>query len=543
MNWPGSGEGTTSRHGSWRRASERRFARHRPGPPTRTSVLIVGGGLAGLSTALFLSWHGVSCVLVEQHTDVPIHPRMRGLPPPLVELYRPLGLETRLTREADDFARRGSFDMVRAETLAAEHTPMGMNLDPTRATSSSPCRNIPISQDKTERVLRQRAVELGADIRFGVRLEGFSDDSTGVSARLRATDESLSSVRASYLVAADGPESALRERMGIGMAGPGEISRMLSIMFETDSRLILGDRTVHMAYLERPFPGTFLFCLDAEGQRWVLGCTDPDEWGKTNADCEALVQVALGRRVPIRLLTPIPGSNQPALRFALSAAVADRFSDGRVFLVGDAAHHIPPPGGFGGFCGVADAYNLAWKLAAVLEDRADRALLDSYDTERRPAAEFTVRQAMARAGERLGGHWSEDSTTIVDRTRVMTGYRYGPGPIIGAAPGAVGTRFPHLWLEPGKSTIDLFGSGFVLLTPTDGHAWTVASHDAVTIHRLDRSLPGVESDGAILVRPDGFVAWRSRTAVADPHATLTDVVNRILNGPSPIMAFAPPALT
>lgn len=505
---------------------------------TRTRVLIVGGGLAGLSAALFLAWHGVDCVLVDHHADVLRHPRMRSLAPRLVEMYRPMGLEPLLAEHGDTFADHELFTMVRAETLAAEHTRLDKDLDSARTVAASPCRGIPIDQDAAERIVRQRAVELGADIRYGVRLAGFTEEDPGVLARLLAADGAVSAVRADYLIAADGADSAIRERQGIAMTGPGELCRMLSIQFEADLRPILGRRSVHMAYVNRPYPQTYLMSLSADGRRWVLGTTDPGTGELSEADCEALVHTALGRQLPIRLLPPIPGSSRPALRFGMGAAVAERLCEDRTFLIGDAAHHMPPPGGFGGTTGVADAHNLAWKIAAVLTERAKPSLLDTYHRERHPVAEFTMRQALARAGARLGLDIEPDP--IVERTEVMLGYRYGPAPVHGAVPGEVGTRFPHRWLPSGESTLDLFGSGFVLVTGPAAETWSAAVHEDVTVHRLDLDLPGINPDGAILVRPDGFVAWLWPTAVADPGGGLARAMTDILAGRTPATPLTEP---
>lgn len=257
-------------------------------------VLVVGGGLVGLSTALFLAWHGVECTVVERHQDVLRHPRMRSLAPRLVEMYRQVGLEPELVRAGDAFADHAEFTMVRAETLGGVHTVLDKHQDAGLADDISPCRGIPIDQDRAERLVWRRAKQLGADVRFGVSLKDFSHDGAGVTARLRAADGTVSTVTAEYLIAADGANSGIRHRLGIGMTGPGEISRMLSILFEADLDPLLGDRSVHMAFLTQPHPQTYLMSLDPQRRRWVLGTSDPGDRGATRDDCEALVHAALG---------------------------------------------------------------------------------------------------------------------------------------------------------------------------------------------------------------------------------------------------------
>jgi hypothetical protein len=209
----------------------------------------------------------------------------------------------------------------------------------------------------------------------------------------------------------------------------------------------------------------------------------------------------------VRLRPQIPGTTRTALKFEFGAEVAETFRVGRVFLAGDAAHLMPPTGGFGGAAGVQDAHNLAWKLAAVLRGQGGDRLLDTYDRERRPVADFTLRQALARASSRFGNGKVDE---IVDRWTVLLGYRYGGPPVdvreLRAQPG---TRAPHVVMADGRSTLDLYGSGFVLLVGPNGDGWRTTDLP-VDVVRIDATAEhGIGDDGAVLVRPDGFVAWRS----------------------------------
>src|SRR5439155_22644725 len=192
---------------------------------------------------------------------------------------------------------------------------------------------------------------------------------------------------------------------------------------------------------------------------------------------------------------------------------AARFQEGRIFLAGDAAHTMPPTGGFGGNAGVADAHNLAWKLAWVLRGDAGPALLDTYEAERLPVAELTVEQAYTRYAVRLDPELGqEDIQPFVPEPPTELGYRYRSSAIVAedddGAPfenplepsARAGFRAPHVDLG-GRSTLDLFGRGFVLLSPSQ--AWCDAS--PVEAQRLD--VYGLEPEGALLVRPDGFIAW------------------------------------
>src|SRR5215469_12200560 len=228
----------------------------------------------------------------------------------------------------------------------------------------------------------------------------------------------------------------------------------------------------------------------------------------------------------------------------MNALVADRFQQGRVFLVGDAARSQPPSGGLGGNTGIAEAHNLAWKLAAVLRGEAGEALLATYDAERRPLADYTAGQTALLSQQRQ----TEGSVGItVDIVMLNAGYRYNAGAFVWEAgeeklplvkppdqwTGEPGTHAPHLWLQrEGKpiSTLDLFGSHFVLLVGPQGQYWKEAARstkealylpldsyqiggdagDLIGAGHKFCDAYGITATGAVIVRPDGFIAWRSR---------------------------------
>ncbi len=530
-------------------------------PPVRDCpVLVVGGALTGLSCAAFLAHHGVACTLVERHPDLLSHPRQRSLVSRSVELYRQIGLEPAIRAAKVDLVGPTEYVAVRADTLASPVYSEVDRPDPAALCTATPCPGTPIDQDSVERLLRVRATELGARMHFGTRLCGFRQQDDAVLATLQDPDGTEYQIRARYLVAADGAESQIRAQLGVPMLGPGGFFHLLTLMIEADLRPALNGRTVHMAYLQRPRPRTFLMALDLVGRRWVFGTTDDPRAGPlSETDCVELVRAATGLPdLTVRVLPQIAGTAQHTLRFRVGAAVAERYRTGRVFLIGDAAHLMPPTGGFGGATGVQDAHNLAWKLATVLRGRAGDRLLDSYHDERHPAALFTLQQALARARMRF----STDPDTpaepsarseLVDRETVLMGQQYCSGAVCSAGErvprrvtelsGEPGTRAPHVALtdDPsGPSTIDLYGSGFVLLVGRDGGSWlTAARHLPVPVHtqQFGRHIPvsdavrrhGIGPGGAVLVRPDGIVAWRSTGAVADPAARLREVFRTILS--------------
>jgi putative polyketide hydroxylase len=532
-------------------------------------VLIVGGGLSGLSTALFLAWHGVQPLLVERHPDLLIHPRARGFTQRTTELFRQVGLEPAI--RAASFASGDAFhwEAVRADTLAGDYEAVEEPDESAALSELSPASFAPIDQDKLETILRARAEELGADIRFSTELVSFAQDDTGVTAVLRDRQRGDEwAVRAGYLVAADGWDSPIRDRLGIGLDGPGPFFNVLTVLADADLRPALRGRHVNIAYLQQPRPGTILLAHDDAGQRWVFGTGYAPQSGESLEDfpeerCVELVRVAAGLPDAAVTLRPqIPGTDLKVLGFAIGAQVAQQYRVGRVFLVGDAAHIVPPTGGLGANTGIQDAHNLAWKLAAVVRGEASPALLETYHDERYPVGLMTMGQALARWGNRVGEGSDGEAPPLLEYGSIAFGYRYRSAAVIGehADPrpvlpvaelsGQPGTRAPHVWLQRNGlqlSTIDLFGRHFVLLAGSDGAAWIDAVRslpgvrvDAFRIgddgelsdpdHRW-ADVYGVTEDGAVLVRPDGFVAWRAPRASADPAADLAQL-SALLDGRS-----------
>jgi putative polyketide hydroxylase len=531
----------------------------------RTSVLVVGGALTGLSSAVFLAWHGVPCLVVERHPDLLIHPRLRGITPRTVEVYRQVGLEPAI--RAASFAGGDDYRWVtaRAETLASQqYAPTEEQGEESGSSTASPCGFAPIDQDKLEILLRARAEELGALLRFSTELTSFEQDDDGVTATL--TDRSSGAertVRADYLIAADGSGSPVRQRLGIGVDGPGPLFHTITALVEADLNPALAGRRLSIAYLERPTPGTILMAHDDAGLRWVFGTgylPDRDSPADfTDERCAQLVRAAAGLPdLEVRLHPQIPGTDLKVLGFPIGAQLARRYHTGRVFLVGDAAHIVPPTGGLGGSTGVQDAHNLAWKLAAVLHGQAGPGLLDSYHDERHAIGSLVMQQALARFAFRMGPGGGSESAPLIDYQAVSLGYQYRSSAVLGAAgdapplspeelAGGPGTRAPHLEvaLKSDKlSTIDLYGREPVLLAGPGGAGWLAAGERVgerlgvpLRGYRLEVELAGADlaaahglgADGALLVRPDGFVAWRRAAAVDDPAAELDRVLRATLS--------------
>jgi len=522
-----------------------------------TPVLVVGGSLVGLSAAVFLANRGQPVTLVEKHVASSAHPRAIGYTTRTLELFRAAGIQLPAGTHGHGPPRR-----ARVESLAGpwfDEYPWTANAAEPRV-EYSPERATAIAQDRLEPILRDRAVTLGADLRPGTELTDFARDDDGVSVTLRPRAGADYRMRAQYVIAADGAASPIREESGIGRSGQGLLSIQRSILFRAPIDHYLEQGVVQFDIEQ---PGLTAFLTTYSDGRWVLMLNDdvdrdPDQQ-------RAVVRQAVGLPdLPVELLT--------TGRWELAALIADEFRADRVFLVGDAAHQLPPNrGGYGANTGIEDAHNLAWKLAAVLRGEAAPALLDTYDAERRPIAWLRHQQIFARADYTARLDAPAGDVDVIDDIAMELGQLYRSSAVLGASDrlppaqrpdqwaGQPGTRAPHLALRGahGKtaSTLDLVGRGWVLLSQDDG--WrdaTTAAEDQcgfeVTFAHIDAaevlspiafpSAFGVADNGASLVRPDGYIAARWTTMPADPVAELTKALRRVA---VPARAAQPTGLT
>jgi putative polyketide hydroxylase len=478
-------------------------------------VLIMGGGPVGLSMALGLRHFGVDCMLVEKHASSLDFPKGRRVTTRTVEIFRQWGLEAAASEVS--LPRADSLFVFEGETLlGADFQRRGLPVDDVNR--SSPTRELICSQERLEPVLRDRAHEAGADVRFSTEVVGFRQDDDGVTADIFTHGE-LVSVRAAYMVAADGIRGRTREALGVGRSGPGALGHRVSILVEADIVMRMKDRQSAVYWLRQPRAGSLCAAVDNKS-RWLFVVpfdpdTEPVE-SLTEHRCIELVRSSLGDdSVELHYI---------GRRFwELTALVADSYQIGRVFLAGDAAHVTTPLGGLGMNCGVADAHNLAWKLAGVLDGWAGPTLLESYEPERRPHAVACVDASLGPAQPPnpldglVLGHVHESAVITKDHTAAPS----TRDPIGQYRPvGRPGHRAPHLWLGQGRSTLDLFGSSFVALTDPPGKRALDTAADVARaagiplgVHVIDAAawhdLYGVERGGVVLVRPDGYVAWRS----------------------------------
>ncbi|WP_328425520.1 FAD-dependent oxidoreductase [Streptomyces sp. NBC_00443] len=536
-------------------------------PSDSAPVLIVGGSLVGLSTAVFLARHGVRCTMVERHPGTSIHPRAVGYYPRTGELLRQAGVEDAAVQEAAGFAthrtRAGVVSLAGEVLFSKEELEGDDDLG-----DLTPSRLLLLPQDRLEPLLRDRAVELGADLRFGTELLSFAEDPEGVTAVL-GDDAGTRTFRSSYLVACDGPRSTVREALKVPRQGRGVLSRHVSIAFGADLRPVLGERRYSVVHVKNDqVTGILVHDDTLSGGTLIVGYRPEDGESLedfTDGRCAELVGAAIGAPgVEVTIRSRFP--------WDMAEEVAEGFVHGRVLLAGDAAHVVPPTGGYGANTGIADAHNLAWKLALVVEGVAGAGLVETYDAERRPVAGYTAEQGSLQLALRSGTATPEQRAAVADAVTVTSGQAYRSAAIVEEPGGAdlpvasdpralrgePGTRAPYAMLSRGGepvSTLDLFGRDFVLLTGERGREWISAAVSASAELRLKlmarRVVPGtgggagtladpdgtfseryggLRPEGAVLVRPDGVVAWRSPGA--DPQgeetAVLTAVLRKIL---------------
>jgi putative polyketide hydroxylase len=527
-------------------------------------VLISGGGPVGLAASLFLSQHGVRSLLVERHPGTALTPKARGINARTMEVFRQCGIDAAV-REAG-LAEGGTGLIVWTETLAGREIERRV---PGRATAknmaATPVKNCLCAQDDLEPVIRRFAEAAGPGVlRFNTELMSFNQrPGAAVSGILadRVTGQETP-FTARYLIAAEGAQSRVRRALGVNMVGEEKVYDSVNILFQADLTQWVTHRPAALYFVEQEdLRGTFL-TINAR-DRWGFLIHGPKQYGWKPQDftpefCAELIRKAVGMPVEISVLSVSP--------WEASAIVADRYRVGDVFLAGDAAHEMPPTGGFGLNTGVQDVHNLAWKIAAVLRGKADASLLDSYHDERQPLGQIITRNSLANA---LSMGRTARQSNVLPRREFLNeqGLIFGAcyqsmavvpdgttaaaveDPVTEYVPSArPGSRAPHVRLRRGNaqiSTIDLFGPRFVLLAGSRGGAWRRAAQgidlswpplvaytvgedgDLVDPDRNWREAYGVDADGAVLVRPDGHVAWRSRSAASDPTEVLRTALDRL----------------
>ncbi|WP_033825565.1 FAD-dependent monooxygenase [Kitasatospora sp. MBT63] len=515
-------------------------------------VLVVGGGSVGLLTAALLAHHGVPAVLVERRPGPSVHPRATGIGPRTVEILRELGLDTAVDAAAVDL--RGATAKAVARTViemgAGDVVTVPMPVPSATEPETTPFRLRGVcAQDRLDAVVAADLARRGADVRWSTRLVGIAQDADGVDVELEGPDGRYA-LRCGRVVAADGAHSPVRTALGVGTSGAGDLGKSkINILFGADLRPHLRGMAFGTCTITTPQAPGLLVTVDG-ARTWVLHVTCDVDGGERPEDfteerCVGLVRAAVGDPgldVEVRSVLP----------WRPRSALADRFAVGRAFLVGDAAHTVAPIGAFGLNTGVADAHNLAWKLAAVHRGEAGAGLLDTYAQEREPVAAATLDQAMRRFAD-LALHWGRGPEADAARAAagvwaapvVHLGQRYDSAAVVDPRPelpstldlvaaldGSPGSRVPHAWVN-GVSTVDLVASRWTLLVGAAGDGW-VAAAAGIGLHAHRVHAPWLPDDGAMLVRPDAIVAMRITSPVPDPARHLAEVLDQLLARPVPV---------
>jgi 2-polyprenyl-6-methoxyphenol hydroxylase-like FAD-dependent oxidoreductase len=522
-------------------------------------VLIVGGGPVGLALASELGWRGVACELVEQTDGTITSPKMNEVNTRSMEICRRWGIADRVFN--CPFPADWPLDVAFVTSLSGYE--LSRLPRPSRSGQEpgpeSPHRMQACSQIWFDPILREFAGAFSTvRLRYRCVLESFEEVAGGVIARVTdLTTGQQEAVEAEYLVGCDGAGSAVRRALGIELEGQGTIGHPINLFFRAPDLVArCGKR-----------PATFFLGIDHSGLWGSLRIIDPGNglWrlmidstdGKAtpeNVDRDFYLRRALGAEFEVEWVDINIWRRRSAL--------AKSYGRGRVWLAGDAVHQLSPTGGMGMNTGVADAVDIGWKLAAVLQGWGGERLLESYDLERRSVGARAVRMAtwFYKNSENFpkGSAVLEQPGEEADRVRrsvgeqllrvigpefrtvgLQIGYRYENSPICISdglpsppddpaeyTPSArPGSRAPHVWLKDGRSILDLYGRGLTLLrfpgAPPSDAIEQAASARGVPLKTYDLNEPDVAAlyeRRLVLVRPDGHVAWRADAA---PHNALT----------------------
>jgi len=519
-----------------------------------TDVVIVGAGPVGLALAGDLGWRGKQCIVIERGTGQIYQPKMDMVGIRTMEYCRRWGIVGDV--ESCPYPRDYPQDNVYLTSLN------GYELGREKFLSMGADRPPPVSPQKRERcpqnmfdpILKKFASSFDTvSMLYRTESDGFEQDEDGVTVNVTDLETGYPrSIRAKFLIGCDGARSRVAASLGITYSGAGVLTYTTNVIFQTPDLNSLHDKDPGYRYIFIGPEGTWGTLVAINGRdQWRMSIVGSGKEHKTYSEVEVreFAWRCLGCKFNLEILSVIP--------WIRSELVADSYGAGRVFIAGDAAHVMSPTGGFGMNSGIGDAVDLSWKLAAVLDGWGGPALLASYEPERRPVAVRNVTEAstnlrhMLSPGrnpallddteegralrEDLGRRFSEAMKNEWYTLHIHLGYVYSDSPVVipdGTAPDwkasrkyvqntVPGARAPHAWLEEGRSTLDLFGKGYVLMAfgdvQTSGlEAAASQLHLPLSVYRSGSTeLARLYEKALVLVRPDGHVAWRSDGAPDD----------------------------
>src|SRR5215468_11406528 len=537
---------------------------------TRTPVLIVGVGPIGLALAGDLGWRGISCTLIERGDGAVEHPRMDLIGVRTMEFCRRWGIADWVR----DAPYPGDYPQDYVWVTSLTGFELGREPFPGRAFEirppQSPQKRERVPQDMFDPILQRFATSFAhVASQYGTELIEFEQQPDRVHATVRDVATGVTrSIAADYLVGTDGGSSTVRERLGVTMSGNPALTYTTNVIFRCPDFSSLHDKGKAYRFIFIGPEGTWLTIVAINGaDRFRMSIVGtPDKVTHTDADIRAALSRAMGKDFDYELLS--------VMRWVRRELVADTFGTDRVFLAGDAIHLTSPTGALGMNTGMQDAVDLGWKLDAVLKGWGGPNLLKTYEIERKPVAvrnitastENLKRMLAPRTthkpppevfqpgekGDAARKAYGEWYTEIMRHEWFMNGYhlgyRYDDSPIVWpdgtpapletqtytqtARPGA---RAPHVWLADGRSTLDLYGRGFVLLrlganAPAGESLARAARERGVPLEVVTIEAPDVlkaYERALVLVRPDGHVAWRAGAEPADAGAIIDRVRGKL----------------
>jgi 2-polyprenyl-6-methoxyphenol hydroxylase-like FAD-dependent oxidoreductase len=523
--------------------------------PSRTQVVISGGGPVGLGLAIELGQRGIRCIVVERYPEPQPVPRGQNLTQRTMEHMHVWGVEDALRAARTIPKEYGIGGLTAYGTLLGGYHYDWLQRELVRPYYFTDNERLP--QYATEAVLRKRVAELpNVTTMFGWGVEGVEQSDAGVTVTaVERRGNGRVTIEADYAVGCDGSRSTIREAAGITQTRSDHDRLMVLLVFRSERLHGLLERFPGKSFynvLRPELQGYWQFLGRVDlGTTWFFHAPVPVGTTRDNFDFAAYLQTAIGAEFDVEF--------QHIGFWDLRFATADTYQAGRAFIAGDAAHSHPPYGGYGINTGFEDARNLGWKLAATLQGWAAPGLLESYSEERQPVFASTARDfidaaiqtdkvflnsydpAVDRAA--FEAKWAERSTGASSEVGAFEP-NYEGSPIVfcrGGTTSAVGShsrvaRAGHhlspVTLASGGNVYEAFGAGFSLITFDE--AGDRADGFAEAASRLGIPLtlvrdPGGEGRTAydadlVLVRPDHFVAWTSRDAEADPATILQRAV-------------------